>query len=104
MCVFTYFIFIQIRCKIKLTQVNLSQSFRINETPFDVKAKLFEYSFEYIEMMQINGEIFGNDMRTHHPLNELYIHFPVDHGGSSLENFSNAGIVVPVSTFGNDLK
>ena len=43
-------------------------------------------------------------MQTHHPLNELYIYFPVDHGGSSVDNFSNAGIVVPVSTFGNDLK
>ena len=65
MYVFTYFISIQLRCKIKLTQVNLSQCFRINETPFDVKAKFFEYSFEYIEMMQINGEIFGKDRCVH---------------------------------------
>ena len=42
-------------------------------------------------------------MQTHYPLNELYIYFPVDHGGSSVDNFSNAGIVVPVSTFGNYL-
>jgi hypothetical protein len=38
-------------------------------------------------------------MRTHHHLNELYILFPFDYLGSSLENFPNAGIVVPVSTF-----
>jgi hypothetical protein len=43
MYVFTYFISIQLRCKIKLSQVNLSQCVRINETPFDVKAKVSHF-------------------------------------------------------------
>ena len=49
LCVCTYLIFVQHRCKIKLTQVNLSQCFRINETHFFVKAKCFEYCIEFCE-------------------------------------------------------
>ena len=84
----TYLIFVQHRCKIKLTQVNLSQCFRINETHFFVKAKCFEYWNDANQLWFI----WDWQMSTHHHLNELYILFPFDHLGSSLENFPKCRI------------
>ena len=52
--------------------------------------------------MQINEDIFGTDRCVY--LNELNIHFPLDHWWSSLDNFPNAGLVVPVSTIGNAIE
>ena len=43
-------------------------------------------------------------MCIHHPLNELNIHFPLDHWWFPLENFPNAGFIVPVSTIGKALE
>lgn len=63
LCVFTYAIFIQIRCKIKINKFNLSQCFRINGTPFFAKAKFFEYWNDANQLW----DIWDWQMSTHHP-------------------------------------